>query len=89
MKRFLRGFHSNKTFYPDKMSDPPNLSRYSFQTRKNLYDAMTNLSREDCEIVLTILRQTGEPYSENSNGIFMDLNQAKDETIDLLLQYFN
>lgn len=71
------------------MSDTPNISRYSFQTRKDLYESMTNLTKEDCEIVIHILRHTGEPFSENSNGVFLDLNQAKDNTIDLLLQYFN
>ena len=71
------------------MCDTPNLLRYSFQTRKDLYDAMTSLTKEDCEIVINILRHTGEPFSENSNGVFFDLNQAKDETIDLLLQYFS
>lgn len=70
------------------MSGTPNLSRYSFQTRKDLYDVMTTLTREDCEIVIRILRHTGEPFSENSNGVFFDLNAAKNETIDLLLQYF-
>lgn len=50
---------------------------------------MTPLTKEDCEIVINILRHTEEPFSENSNGVFFDLNQAKDETIDLLLQYFS
>lgn len=50
---------------------------------------MTELTREDCEIVLGILRQTNEPFTENSNGIFIDLQNVKDDTMDLLLQYFN
>ena len=69
------------------MSSPH--SRYSFATRQDLYHHLKDLSREDCEIVVNILRHTGEPFSENSNGVFFDLNQAKDETIDLLLQYFS
>lgn len=69
------------------MSSPH--SRYSFQTRQELYQHMTNLSRHDCEIVVNILRHTKEPFTENSNGIFVDLLYAKDETIDLLLQYFS
>jgi hypothetical protein len=64
-------------------------SRYSFATRQDLYTHLIGLTKKDSEIVLNILRHTREPFSENSNGIFLDLNQAKDETIDLLLQYFS
>jgi hypothetical protein len=46
------------------------------------------LSYEDNKIIVTILMYTHEPYTENSNGIFFDVEHAKNETIDLLIRYF-
>ena len=70
------------------MTTPEPSPRYTYKDRYRLYQHLQDLSKEDCEIVIRILHHTGDPYTENSNGVFVDLERISDEGIKLLLIYF-
>jgi hypothetical protein len=58
-----------------------------YDLRKKLAEELKVLSKDQYEEVYRIIKRAGAPYSENSNGIFFDLNVVADEVIDQLTHF--
>jgi hypothetical protein len=58
-----------------------------YERRKKLAEELKILSKDQYEEVYRIIKRAGAPYSENSNGIFFDLNVVTDEVADQLAHF--
>ena len=58
-----------------------------YDLRKKLAEELKVLSKDQYEEVYRIIKRAGAPYSENSNGIFFDLNVVTDEVINQLTHF--
>ena len=63
-------------------------SIYTYKDRHDLYQLMTDLTEEDTRYVFHVLKKNDEEFSENSNGIFFDMNRVSDRTMCDLVMYF-
>ena len=63
-------------------------SIYTYKDRHDLYLLMTSLTEEDARYVFSVLKKNDDEFSENSNGIFFDINRVSDRTICELIMYF-
>ncbi len=59
----------------------------SYDERKKVFDTMRLLVKTEQEEIFRIIRKMKENYTENSNGIFFDLNMISDETFDQIKEY--
>ncbi len=59
----------------------------SYEQRKKLAEELKVLSKDQYEEVYRIIKRAGAPYSENSNGIFFDLNVVADEVVEQLIHF--
>ncbi len=50
-----------------------NLNNSEYDDRKGLLDNLSQLVKSEYEHVFRILKNSGEAYSENCNGIFFDI----------------
>lgn len=60
------------------------MSVEAYSTRKKIFDEIKKLNRDELEELYRICKKNNETMSENSNGIFMELNNLKDETIEAI-----
>ena len=58
-----------------------------YDRRKRLAEELKVLSKDQCEEVYRIIKRAGAPYSENSNGIFFDLNVVAEDVIEQLAHF--
>jgi len=63
-------------------------SIYTYKDKHDLYQLMTNLTEEDARYVFSVIKKRDEEYSENMNGLFIDLNRMSDNTLCELIMYF-
>ena len=54
-----------------------NLTREEYEERKTLIGDLKTLAKSEKEHVFRILKNCGEDFSENSNGIFFDVAALK------------
>jgi len=59
----------------------------TYDQRKKLAEELKVLSKDQYEEVYRIIKRAGAPYSENSNGIFFDLNVIAEEVVDQLAHF--
>lgn len=53
----------------------------TYDRRKKLAEELKVLSKDQYEEVYRIIKRAGAPYSENSNGVFFDLNVVADDIV--------
>ncbi len=58
-----------------------------YDRRKKLAEELKVLSKDQYEEVYRIIKRAGAPYSENSNGIFFDLNVVAEDVIEQLAHF--
>ena len=63
-------------------------SIYTYKDKYELYLLMTSLTEEDARYVFSVLKKNDDEFSENSNGIFFDMNRVSDRTMCDLIMYF-
>ena len=64
------------------MSAPPSKSDY--ELRKQMLEELKQLSKDEYKEVFRIIKQHNVEFTENSNGIFFDLNLvSEDAFVDL------
>ena len=51
-----------------------------YDERKQLHDNLKHLVKSEYEQIFRILKKHNQEYTENSNGIFFDINKLSDET---------
>ena len=54
-----------------------------------MFENIKILDKPEQEEIFRIIRKTKENYTENSNGIFFDLNSISDESFGLIKEYIN
>jgi hypothetical protein len=59
----------------------------AYEERKAFFENLKILVKSEYEEVFRILKKYNESYTENSNGIFFDVNLLKDETFGQLKEY--
>jgi hypothetical protein len=61
----------------------------TYDQRKKLAEELKVLSKDQYEEVYRIVKRAGAPYSENSNGIFFDLNVIADDIVLQLADFIH
>lgn len=61
----------------------------AYDDRKKIFDIIKILSKPEFEEIYRIIRKTKESYTENSNGIFFDLNTVSDESFAHIKAYLD
>ena len=59
----------------------------AYEERKTLFEHLKILVKSEYEEIFRILKKYNESYTENSNGIFFDINLLKEETFGQLKEY--
>ncbi len=67
------------------MATPPSKSEY--EQRKQYLEDLKHLSKDEYAEVFRILKHHNVEYSENSNGIFFDLNMLDSTVFEYLSQF--
>lgn len=60
---------------------------YTYEKRKQLLDDIKLLSKDQYEEIFRIIKRNNVEYSENSNGIFFDLNILSDDIMNKLFSF--
>lgn len=58
-----------------------------FEERKQFLEDLKGLVPSELEEIFRIIKRVEIPYTENSNGIFFDINIIKEEDFQKLKQY--
>lgn len=63
--------------------------QYDYEQRKQVLDDIKNqgLTKEEYEELFRIIKRNNIEYSENSNGIFFDLNAVPDIVIEKIMTF--
>jgi hypothetical protein len=61
----------------------------SYEQRKLFFENLKVLVKSEYEEVFRILKKNHEEYTENSNGIFFDVNAVSQITFDQFQEYMN
>jgi hypothetical protein len=66
-------------------------SRYTRDDRKHIVESIENLkNNEDYVAIFEILTDdTANSYTQNSNGVFLNLSAVSDDTLDSISKYLN
>lgn len=59
----------------------------SYDRRKKLAEDLKNLTKDQYEEIYRIIKRAGISYSENSNGVFFDLNVVDDAVAESLIHF--
>jgi hypothetical protein len=63
-------------------------SIYTYKDKHDLYLLMASLTEEDARYVFRVIKKNDDEFTENSNGIFFDMNRVSDRTLCELIMYF-
>ncbi len=58
-----------------------------YDQRKQLFEDLKGLTKSEYEEIFRIIRKASVPYTENSNGIFFDLNCVGSEVVSEIRKY--
>lgn len=75
----------------DDSSTLPTLSKekMAIQKKKKLIDVTKNLSPLEYHEIFNILETSNCPYSDNNNGIFVNLHNVNEDTIDKIFDFLD
>jgi hypothetical protein len=65
------------------------LTAQEYDERKMFIEQLSILMKSEYEHIYRILKNSGESYSENCNGIFFDVVSLKPETFKEMRDYIN
>jgi len=68
-------------------STPINASKQAYEMKKQLLEELKLLSKEEYEEVFRIIKRANVEYTENSNGVFFDLNNCSNDVCTKLEQF--
>jgi hypothetical protein len=60
-----------------------------YEQRKQMYDEIVKFNKTEQEELYRILRRCNEELSENKNGIFFNLMNLRQSTIDEILKWIS
>jgi hypothetical protein len=61
----------------------------AYEDRKKVFDTIKILSKPEHEEIYRIIRKTRDTYTENSNGIFFDLNTISEDAFSQIKSYLD
>lgn len=66
-----------------------NKSKYSYEDRKHIRESIENLRNDDDYVAIfeILMDDPSNTYSQNSNGIFLNLSVVSDNTLDKITKY--
>jgi DNA integrity scanning protein DisA with diadenylate cyclase activity len=64
-------------------------TKQTFEKRKQFLDEVKTLDKEEYQEIFRIIKKNNVEFSENSNGVFFDLNQVSDEIFQKLEAFMN
>ena len=64
-------------------------TKQMYEKRKQFLEDVKQLDKEEYHEIFRIIKKNDVEYSENSNGIFFDINQIKDEIFQKLEAFMN
>lgn len=59
----------------------------SYENRKQFLEQMSTLSRAELEEIFRIIKRHNDNFSENTNGIFFDISNLRDDTFVSLNEF--
>jgi hypothetical protein len=63
--------------------------RSNYEARKRFFENIKILAKSEYEEIFRILKKYNEPYAENSNGIFFDVNVLTEDSFHEMNEYMN
>jgi hypothetical protein len=67
----------------------PTITQNEYDQRKQFLDDLKLLMKDEYEEIYRILKRNNVDCSENSNGIFFDLNQLSSSTFDQIEKFMD
>lgn len=64
------------------------MSIYTYEEKFWLYEQMKHMDKDDQFYIFRLLRKNSEDYTENTNGIFFDMNRISNETLREMMVYY-
>jgi len=61
----------------------------TYEQRKQFFENLKILVKSEYEEIFRILKKNNEEFTENSNGIFFDVNTVSETTFDQFQEYMN
>ncbi|AVL94829.1 hypothetical protein ma443 [Moumouvirus australiensis] len=67
----------------------PNKSKYSRDDRKHIVESIENLKNDKDYVAIfkILMNDNANSYTQNSNGVFLNLSQVSDDTLDQISKY--
>ena len=59
-------------------------TKHDYEKRKQFLEEAKQLDKEEYHEIFRIIKKNAVEFSENSNGVFFDINQVNDETFKKL-----
>jgi len=69
-----------------RMDTVPDIKR-GYERRKQFLDDTKTLEKEEYHEIFRILKKNAVEYTENSNGVFFDINTVSKDTFEKLLSF--
>ena len=64
-------------------------TKQMYEKRKQFLEEVKGLDKEEFQEIFRIIKKNGVEFSENSNGVFFDLNQISDEIFQKLKSFMD
>jgi len=61
----------------------------TYEQRKQFFENLKILVKSEYEEIFRILKKNNEEFTENSNGIFFDVNTVSETTFEQFQEYMN
>jgi len=61
----------------------------TYEQRKQFFENLKILVKSEYEEIFRILKKNNEEFTENSNGIFFDINTVSETTFEQFQEYMN
>ena len=81
--------NNNSEIIPEKKDVQNNNNEFLITKKKRLIDMVNNLSKMEYLEIFNIFLEDNCQYSENKNGVFINLNNVKENTIDKIYNFIN
>lgn len=81
--------YMNDLLYSIKTECMKEKKLFSFETKKNMFNRINKFTSTEMMYIFQIIVSEGETYTRNKNGIFFDLNNLNDKTLNRIKEYID
>jgi hypothetical protein len=89
MNYSIENNNNDAEIIPEKKEVQNNNNELLITKKKRLIDMVNNLSKMEYLEIFNIFLEDNCQYSENKNGVFINLNNVKENTIDKIYNFIN